>query len=87
MMPSIERFYNPKRRHSTLGYLSPMEFENKVGLVPLSAVSQNPPDNQPTFITLNHLVSISVRWTLHAARHSRTKGARKFALMINSCMS
>lgn len=28
----IERFYNPKRRHSTLGYLSPMEFENKAGL-------------------------------------------------------
>ena len=28
----IERFYNPKRRHSTLGYLSPLEFENKVGL-------------------------------------------------------
>lgn len=28
----IERFYNPKRRHSTLGYLSPMEFENNVGL-------------------------------------------------------
>lgn len=27
----IERFYNPKRSHSTLGYLSPMEFENKVG--------------------------------------------------------
>ena len=23
----IERFYNPKRRHSTLGYLNPMEFE------------------------------------------------------------
>ena len=23
----IERFYNPKRRHTTLGYLSPMEFE------------------------------------------------------------
>ncbi|EAV41335.1 transposase [Stappia aggregata IAM 12614] len=28
----IEHFYNPKRRHSTLGYLSPMEFENKAGL-------------------------------------------------------
>ncbi len=28
----IERFYNPKRRHSTIGYLSPMEFETKAGL-------------------------------------------------------
>jgi putative transposase len=24
----IERFYNPKRMHSTIGYLSPMQFEN-----------------------------------------------------------
>jgi len=28
----IERFYNPVRRHSTIGYLSPVEFEKKVGL-------------------------------------------------------
>jgi putative transposase len=28
----IERVYNPKRRHSTLGYISPMEFEMKAGL-------------------------------------------------------
>ena len=28
----IERFYNPKRRHSTIGYLSPMDFEMKAGL-------------------------------------------------------
>ena len=23
----VERYYNPQRRHSTIGYLSPMEFE------------------------------------------------------------
>ena len=28
----IERFYNTKRRHSTIGYLSPMEFEMKAGV-------------------------------------------------------
>jgi putative transposase len=28
----IERFYNRVRRHSTIGYLSPVEFERKVGL-------------------------------------------------------
>jgi len=28
----IERFYNSKRRHSTIGYMSPMEFERQVGL-------------------------------------------------------
>ena len=28
----IERFYNPTRRHSTLGYLSPMDFEKQAQL-------------------------------------------------------
>ena len=28
----IEKFYNTIRRHSTNGYLSPVEFEKKVGL-------------------------------------------------------
>jgi hypothetical protein len=29
----FERFYNPKRRHSTIGYLSPMEFEQRFGFL------------------------------------------------------
>ncbi|PZX48754.1 putative transposase [Cereibacter changlensis] len=28
----IERFYNPRRRHSKLGYLSPMEFDARAML-------------------------------------------------------
>ena len=36
----IERFYNAIRRHSTIGYLSPVEFERKVGLA--NQVSINP---------------------------------------------
>jgi putative transposase len=28
----IERFYNSTRRHSTIGYVSPIEFERKLGL-------------------------------------------------------
>ena len=28
----IERFYNPKRRHSIIGYLSPIEFERRAGV-------------------------------------------------------
>ena len=28
----IERFYNPKRRHSRIGYRSPVEFERQAGL-------------------------------------------------------
>lgn len=28
----IERFYNPRRRHSTLGYLSPVAYEERMGL-------------------------------------------------------
>ena len=27
----IERFYNPRRRHSTLGYLSPVDYEKAIG--------------------------------------------------------
>lgn len=27
----IERFYNPLRRHSTIGYVSPIEYEKQAG--------------------------------------------------------
>jgi putative transposase len=27
----VERFCNQRRRHSTLGYLSPVEYENAMG--------------------------------------------------------
>ena len=47
----IERFYNPKRRHSTLGYLSPMEFEMKAG-VSLSGCQPNRQQpNAPKIVT------------------------------------
>lgn len=29
----IERFYNPRRLHSKIGYLNPMAFEARAGLV------------------------------------------------------
>jgi hypothetical protein len=32
-MYSTKRFYNATRRHSTIGYLSPVEVERKVGQV------------------------------------------------------
>jgi putative transposase len=38
----IERFYNPARRHSTLGYLSPVEFENQAKLRPVGIQGSHP---------------------------------------------
>jgi putative transposase len=32
VLDDIERFYNATRRHSTIGYFSPVGFERKVGL-------------------------------------------------------
>ncbi len=34
----IERFYNPKRLHSIIGYMSPMDFEMKAGLAQASVI-------------------------------------------------
>ena len=41
MFDYIERFYNAKRRHSTIGYLNPMEFE-MVGRISLTACLTKP---------------------------------------------
>lgn len=41
----IERFYNPKRRHSTLGCLSPVQFEK---LKKLRSVSAKPAAAHPS---------------------------------------
>jgi transposase InsO family protein len=40
----IERFYNPTRRHSTLGYISPIKFEK------LRLVSTQPAAAHDAFI-------------------------------------
>jgi hypothetical protein len=40
MFDYIELFYNPRRRHSTPGYLSPVELEEKA--MSLNIVSENP---------------------------------------------
>jgi putative transposase len=38
----IERFYNPQRRHSTIGYLSPIEFER----IATASLIRCPPNRQ-----------------------------------------
>jgi hypothetical protein len=40
----IERFYDPKRRHATIGYLSPVEFERQAGFT--NCVSSKPDAGQ-----------------------------------------
>jgi putative transposase len=50
----VEAFYNPIRRHSTLGYLSPVEFENRTlvaGGAGLAASRLASPDDKITITT------------------------------------
>ena len=46
----IEGFYNRRRRHSTLGMLSPLEFETRTLGDPASSVSPASPARIPTQI-------------------------------------
>src|SRR5258705_2706913 len=59
----IERFYNPKRRHSTIRYLSPMEFERQAGLT-LAGVNRTRGSSSLTFSFSISRCSISTSTTL-----------------------
>jgi len=39
-LSSEERFFNSKRRHPTIGYLSPMEFKRKAGFAQLRVIQK-----------------------------------------------
>ncbi|MBB4245060.1 MULTISPECIES: GIY-YIG nuclease family protein [Rhizobium] len=71
----------PRYRHAGLqaGSNQPL-FRRRI--VSTAAVAQNPPHRQFLFIALNHVVSTSVKWTLHAKTRSMQKGAAKFALTL-----
>ena len=57
----IERFYNTVRRHSTIGYLGPVEFERKVGLAYISGSRATPDNAQKTNVPT---FRVSLRRTL-----------------------
>ena len=44
----IEGFYNPRRRHSSIGYLSPIEYERRQQAVNVVADAHQPPCSRPS---------------------------------------
>ena len=57
----IECFYNPKRRHSTIGYLSPVEFERQAELVLVCCQSNR--------VQAKPLIRTGAIWSLGAFPH------------------
>lgn len=72
----------PRYRHAGLqaGSNQPL-FPRRI--VSTAAVAQNPPHHQFLFIALNHVVSTSVKWTLHAKTRSMQKVRRNSRLLLN----
>jgi hypothetical protein len=70
----VERFYNPRRRHSTLGYLSPVEYENATAQ--LGTMSMNA--GKPTAFSGSKVVPEGIEsrfgWNNHARAIHRWHG-------------
>lgn len=48
----VEGWYNPHRRHSSLGYLSPLEFERRRQVVAAAMPAAGPPEGWRCSLTL-----------------------------------
>lgn len=68
----IEGFYNPRRRHSGLGYLSPIDYERRFEQLPIPAQASLPPCSLPSrrgLETLPAAAAVRNRPALTAAPH------------------
>jgi putative transposase len=78
----IEGFYNPQRRHSSLGYLSPIKFERQFAQPALEpgahehAVVLVPVKERPGNVTASRTASVSAVLDRHSTRQPREPAGR-----------